>query len=1304
MANVMFIWILWISCICIRGVSAQCGALTAGNEELTAEGSNFCEWTVTATEGTQAVVYLTLIETDPGCTNSTPFNYVAVYDSATADESTLIGSKQCQDDIRQYVFTSTGSVLFVVLNTIGSVGRIKFLYFAADTTQQPLCTVRTEVTQLSRLMAPSLPSTYTSNDSCAWTFWSESGITFTVMMTDFSCSNDYLEIYDGLHRSSPVLLSRSDGGSNSTISSVDTSGYFARVVFWGSSDTDCSTNNYGFLLTYEIGKVDIAPNRTEGCNTTGVYLDTPEMQYYAYITIGDGTYDNFLNCTWFITAPENHAVMVEFADTEAYGIEFNSYCDYDSLTLYDGNNVSVRMNKFCGYVMPPHRYQSTGSDMTIVFLSDYLVGSSGFTLRYYAIDMDSPYCGEDYPSYESTYNLQADYIANNSTWNLTIDYPSTWRYPNNAEVFWLITIEDPSLYRLVMSFKYSRIESSVECTVDWFILYNGPCRTDEILDRTCGHYGYWLKTYNLEGTVSAYLLYFHSDNSFNYRGFTLQYYAELRSVEAVATTTPVPTLGPPVDAVIEAINGSMFGYVKDVMPSRDTSAAIEALINFYFVGVNGLDEVEQKLTSTLQLEVEWTDVSLAWEPEKRDGIVRMLLPQDDIWKPDITLMNGFEKITAMGDSFMYVDVNYNGTCLWKPYQIVETTCQVDMTNFPYDSQTCYLQFGTWSSSDEIITEFGEDGLQRHHNFQDHAEWKVISLGVDTSTNNTGGAVKFHVSIERNSRFITFYMTIPTVMLALLTVFCFVIPVESGEKSGFSITVFLSFVVVLIVVNDTMPDNSDNISLYAAYSLTMAIVSALSTAFTVMQIRAATLETKRYSIPRKIQALVRLVLQNRDKVTNVLFKLLTEQEQENVEELSVEDIKDTESEDDAKVPIEHLFPKYDYMYLERDGTAIRFERMATTTSILFDQETKNGRQNIFSDKKDDMFKDDDDKESISSKLSMESEENLSKYDVNDSTGNSDNDTDTSEEELENIDDLKKLNESNDINEPGIESSTEADNIDDNVVKNTRPIDIQNEWKSDNADDTNISENPNAPGDQLNAELSTRSRVRVISVASCKDYENNIIENENGEEIVREVLNSSPVGERTDIAASRPISRSVSFFDHRVRPVSPNRTISAQGSRPSSRANRPMSRTGRGGNVLRSIFRKRNSVDVADGSSTSRRVTFRTDSRHEHEPLCDDSKDCKSKEPNDSIFVGRAPSAISEAWGISDTITDEPFPTEDLAGRSFDDNGSTVSGKSEDDEKPIEWRHVVECSDIILFLVLMLITLLFTLAMFLSMITG
>lgn len=87
----------------------------------------------------------------------------------------------------------------------------------------------------------------------------------------------------------------------------------------------------------------------------------------------------------------------------------------------------------------------------------------------------------------------------------------------------------------------------------------------------------------------------------------------------------------------------------------------------------------------------WHDVSLSWEPTKRQGIVKMLLPQNDLWKPDIALMNGFSKITAMGSSFMFIVVDYDGACLWKPYQIMDSACKVDLTHYPYDRQTCVLK-------------------------------------------------------------------------------------------------------------------------------------------------------------------------------------------------------------------------------------------------------------------------------------------------------------------------------------------------------------------------------------------------------------------------------------------------------------------------------------------------------------------------------------------------------------------------------------------------------------------------------------
>ena len=76
--------------------------------------------------------------------------------------------------------------------------------------------------------------------------------------------------------------------------------------------------------------------------------------------------------------------------------------------------------------------------------------------------------------------------------------------------------------------------------------------------------------------------------------------------------------------------------------------------------------------------------------------MRNIYPQDAIWKPDISLQNGFTKMKELGSSFVNVKVGYRGTVTWQPFEIFESHCTVDTKYFPFDEQTCdilYLYVG-----------------------------------------------------------------------------------------------------------------------------------------------------------------------------------------------------------------------------------------------------------------------------------------------------------------------------------------------------------------------------------------------------------------------------------------------------------------------------------------------------------------------------------------------------------------------------------------------------------------------------------
>lgn len=41
-------------------------------------------------------------------------------------------------------------------------------------------------------------------------------------------------------------------------------------------------------------------------------------------------------------------------------------------------------------------------------------------------------------------------------------------------------------------------------------------------------------------------------------------------------------------------------------------------------------------------------------------------------------------------------VHYSGKVVWKPPAIYKSFCEIDLEYFPFDQQTCWLKFGSWT--------------------------------------------------------------------------------------------------------------------------------------------------------------------------------------------------------------------------------------------------------------------------------------------------------------------------------------------------------------------------------------------------------------------------------------------------------------------------------------------------------------------------------------------------------------------------------------------------------------------------------
>lgn len=278
------------------------------------------------------------------------------------------------------------------------------------------------------------------------------------------------------------------------------------------------------------------------------------------------------------------------------------------------------------------------------------------------------------------------------------------------------------------------------------------------------------------------------------------------------------------------------GYNKRVRPVADQLEPVIVSMDFYLVGIDDFNEVTQKLTTTGYLSIFWLDTELNWDPALFGNVDRIQLPQNEVWKPDITLRNGKSDMKELGGSYLLVTIDNTGEVLWEPYHNFETKCSVDVSYFPFDEQVCDIKFVSWSSqSDEIVIDHGNLGLILDE-YEENGEWEILKTNSSNSKTMSEATVIYTLYLKRRPTFTVLNIIIPIMLLGYLDLCVFILPADSGEKIGFSVTVLLAFAVFLTIVSDSLPKNSIKVPALSIFLIVQIIVSTSCVLFTMIQLR------------------------------------------------------------------------------------------------------------------------------------------------------------------------------------------------------------------------------------------------------------------------------------------------------------------------------------------------------------------------------------------------------------------------------------------------------------------------------------
>ncbi|XP_060600275.1 acetylcholine receptor subunit beta-like 1 [Ruditapes philippinarum] len=324
------------------------------------------------------------------------------------------------------------------------------------------------------------------------------------------------------------------------------------------------------------------------------------------------------------------------------------------------------------------------------------------------------------------------------------------------------------------------------------------------------------------------------------------------------------------------------GYDSKLRPVYNQTSAIDVWVHLYLVSIHELNEATETLKISAYLWITWYDEFLVWNSTAYGGIEQLYIPQGDVWKPDVALRNSVKQFKELGVTSLNVHVDTDGLVQWYPFEVFETSCSVDITYFPFDTQECMIMFVPWSygSSDlhshslihliskklaivyllyilQVAIKSDADGIVLR-DYEANSAWDVVNTGYYFTSASGDSTVVFTIKLRRKPQNVLLSVILPIMMLAILNLFVFVLPCECGEKASYAITVFLAFAVFLTIVSASFPENSETVAIFSVYLIIQTLQSTIITLIALALTRFLSFDSLGTPVPNMLQKLLKLL--------------------------------------------------------------------------------------------------------------------------------------------------------------------------------------------------------------------------------------------------------------------------------------------------------------------------------------------------------------------------------------------------------------------------------------------------------------
>ncbi|CAD5125518.1 DgyrCDS13725 [Dimorphilus gyrociliatus] len=233
---------------------------------------------------------------------------------------------------------------------------------------------------------------------------------------------------------------------------------------------------------------------------------------------------------------------------------------------------------------------------------------------------------------------------------------------------------------------------------------------------------------------------------------------------------------------------------------------------------------------------EWIDERLIWEASEHNNLTELIIEARKLWRPEFAVINGAERIYEDYNAFRAV-ISHKGFIHWEPGGVFKTMCQIDITYYPFDEQTCALTFGAWSYHTAKMNLTTSYDVINMDSYKTNGEWEVIGKRVkrnefayESAPNEKFSNIEFIIVLRRRHTFYVLNVILPSIMTSVLLLSVFFC--TPGQKVQIGVVVLLSFRIFLLNVAGNIPKTSDHIPLLGVYLTATMAITTLSMILTV----------------------------------------------------------------------------------------------------------------------------------------------------------------------------------------------------------------------------------------------------------------------------------------------------------------------------------------------------------------------------------------------------------------------------------------------------------------------------------------